>query len=75
MVKCEKCEKTMNAKSIAKHMREQHNCSGPGKPRTWSINESGDWVKTPKIPSEQNKTEKRKAEGNISPADNKGSKK
>ena len=58
-------KESMNSKSLSKHMREQHQTSGPGKHKLWGQNESGEWVRT--VPP-ANK-EKRKANGNISPAD------
>ena len=36
MVQCKVCEKEMNTKSIARHMRDQHNESGPGTQLKWS---------------------------------------
>ena len=46
IVKCIECNKSLNSKSLAKHMFTQHQKPGPGKPRTWSTSDSGKWVKS-----------------------------
>ena len=49
-------------------MHEQHKTSGPGTMLKWKQTEGGDWVR--KSPSDDTKKkEKRKADGNLSPAD------
>ena len=53
-------------------MREQHNGSGPGKPRKWSCSNSGDWIRDK---SAKETHPKRRADGNISPADKDSTKK
>ena len=71
MVNCEVCDKHMNNKSIAKHMREQHNMSGPGKPLKWTQSGKGDWIrkKANENIDEVKNPPKRKAGEHLSPAD------
>ena len=52
-------------------LRDQHKMSGPGKPRNWSLSESGDWVKI----SDNGKKEPEKRKANGSPDDQAKSKK
>ena len=47
-------------------MREQHNKQGPGKPRNWSLSESGDWIRKN---GPEKEAGKRQADGHISPED------
>ena len=58
-VECEVCKSKLNAKSLAKHMREVHDLSGPGRSRVWSRADDGAWRRNSEI-------DKRKAEGNLS---------
>ena len=71
-VHCTECSKAMNVKSLAKHMREQHNLKRPGEPRKWSQSEKRNWQRKASTDDEKGK---RKAEGNISPQNKADSKK
>ena len=65
IVECKECNKSLNAKSLARHMRDIHQQSGPGKPKAWIPSDSG-WVRNNSNSS--NDAEKRKREGNFSPS-------
>ena len=67
---CKVCGKSLNVKSMARHLRDLHNHVGDqAKTRNWSSSDNGVWIK--KAANANMDATKRKAAGNLSPLEDK----